>query len=102
MDTEYYYVIIKPKRGDFITNTREEDNQIMSDHFTYLKKLLEDDKLLLAGPTLIETDPFGLIIVKTESEKEARDLVENDPSVKSGIQKIMDFRPFRPSLMGNK
>ena len=95
-------MIIKPTRADFITTPREEDNQIMSAHFTYLKKLLEDDKLLLAGPTLIETDPFGLIIVKTGSEQEARDLVENDPSVKSGIQYIIDFRPFRPSLLGNR
>ncbi len=102
MDLEYYYVIIKPTRDDFITNPKKEDNEIMSDHFTYLKKLLADDKLLLAGPTLIETDPFGVIIVKTESEKKARDLVENDPSVKTGIQKIIDFRRFRPSLMGKK
>ena len=59
MDHDYYYVIIKPTREDFIKNPRDEDNGIMSDHFNYLKKLLEDDKLLLAGPTLIETDPFG-------------------------------------------
>lgn len=98
----YFYAIIKPVRRDFMTNPTEEDNRIMGEHFTYLKSLLEQNKLLLAGPTLIETDPFGVIIVKSGSEEEAKSLVENDPSVLAGIQKLADFRPFRPSLLGNK
>ena len=98
MEKNHYYAIIQPTRKDFITNPKDEDKQIMSDHFLYLKKLLEQGKLYLAGPTLIETDPFGLIIFETESESEARELLESDPSVKLGIQKIADFRPIRISL----
>ncbi|MHA2091018.1 MAG: YciI family protein [Candidatus Kariarchaeaceae archaeon] len=93
-----FYAIITPSRKDFITNPREEDSKIMSDHFLYLKKLLEDGKLYLAGPTLIEEDPFGLYIFDTETEEEARALLDNDPSVKAGIQIVTDFRPIRLSL----
>ncbi|MHA2062275.1 MAG: YciI family protein [Candidatus Kariarchaeaceae archaeon] len=92
------YAIITPSRKDFITNPREEDSQIMSEHFLYLKKLLEEGKLYLAGPTLIEEDPFGLYIFDTETEEEARTLLDNDPSVKAGIQIVTDFRPIRLSL----
>ncbi|MCY3414446.1 MAG: hypothetical protein INQ03_22555 [Candidatus Heimdallarchaeota archaeon] len=99
---KYFYAIIKPKREDFMTNPSDEDNQIMSEHFQYLKGLLDQDKLLIAGPTLIETDPFGLIIVKSESESEAKAMLENDPSIKSGIQSLIDFRPFAASLVGKK
>lgn len=94
----YFYVIIRPLRQDFLTNPDEEEAKIMSDHFHYLKSLLEQNKLYLAGPTLIPDDPFGLIILDTESEEEARALLENDPSIKSGIQEIADLRPIRLSL----
>jgi len=96
--SNHYYVIIKPHRQDFITNPKENEDKIMEDHFYYLKSLLKQKKLYLAGPTLISEDPFGLIILEAESEEEARELLENDPSVKAGIQEIVDFRPIRLSL----
>ncbi|MFW9901998.1 MAG: YciI family protein, partial [Candidatus Thorarchaeota archaeon] len=55
-------------------------------------------KLYLAGPTLITEDPFGLIILEAKTMEEAKQLLENDPSVKSGIQQIADLRPIRLSL----
>ncbi len=97
-EEQYFYVVIKPYRQDFIINPKEEEEQIMSDHFLYLKSLLEQQKLYLAGPTLIPEDPFGLIILEAETEEDARNLLENDPSVKAGIQQIADFRPIRLSL----
>ncbi|MHA2028490.1 MAG: YciI family protein [Candidatus Kariarchaeaceae archaeon] len=98
MEKHHYYAIIRPTRKDFITNPTDEDNKIMSDHFIYLKDLLNQGKLYLAGPTLIESDPFGLVIFETASEAEARSLLERDPSVSTGIQVIADLRPIRISL----
>ena len=95
---QHYYAVIKPYRQDFITNPKEEEEKIMSDHFFYLKSLLEQKKIYLAGPTLITEDPFGLIILEVKTVEEAKELLENDPSVKSGIQKIADLRPIRLSL----
>ena len=40
----------------------------------------------------------GVIIFETKTEKEAKKLLEEDPSIKAGIQKIDDFRPIRLSL----
>ena len=94
----HYYVIIKPYRQDFITNPKENEDKIMEDHFHYLESLLKQKKLFLAGPTLIPEDPFGLIILEAKTEEEAKELIENDPSIKAEIQKIADFRPIRLSL----
>ncbi|MHA2392810.1 MAG: YciI family protein [Promethearchaeota archaeon] len=95
---QHFYGIIKPYRKDFLTNPESAEEKIMSDHFIYLKSLLKQKKLFLAGPTLIKEDPFGVIILETETEDEARDLLEKDPSIKAGIQKIADLRPIRLSL----
>ncbi len=97
-EIKHYYAIIKPYRQDFITNPKESEDKIMEEHFYYLKSLLEQNKLFLAGPTLIPEDPFGLIILEANSEEEAKNLLENDPSVKTEIQKVIDFRPIRLSL----
>ena len=101
MTEQHFYAIIKPYRTDFITNPKESENLLMSDHFHYLKKLLETKKLVLAGPTLIEDDPYGVLIFETENIEEARNLLEQDPSVKARIQKIADLRPIRLSLFRN-
>ena len=97
-EKKHFYAIIKPYRKDFILNPIENENTIMERHFSYLKNLLKNNKLYLAGPTLIESDPFGVIIFETDTEEEARDLLMQDPSIKSGIQKVADFRPIRLSL----
>ncbi|MHA2251162.1 MAG: YciI family protein [Candidatus Kariarchaeaceae archaeon] len=97
-EINHYFAVIRPTRRDFIINPMEEENRIMNDHFMYLQKLLKKGKLYLAGPTLIEEDPYGILIFETDSEEEARKLLENDPSVKQGIQVIDDFRPVRLSL----
>ena len=94
----HYYAIIKPYRQDFLTNPKENENKTMEDHFFYLKSLLDQKKLYLAGPTLITEDPFGLIILEAKTMEEAKELLENDPSIKSGIQQIADLRPIRLSL----
>jgi len=96
--SNYYYAIIKPYRQDFLTNPKENENKTMEDHFFYLKSLLDQKKLYLAGPTLITEDPFGLIILEAKTMEEAKELLENDPSIKSGIQQIADLRPIRLSL----
>jgi uncharacterized protein YciI len=97
-EKKHFYAVIKPYRKDFILNPTEKETAIMESHFLYLKNLLENNKLYLAGPTLIESDPFGLIILETETEEEAKELLRKDPSIKSGIQKVADFRPIRLSL----
>ena len=99
MGKKHFFAIIRPYRQDFITNPKAEEDKIMLDHFSYLKTLLKQKILFLAGPTLIPEDPLGILIFETESEEKAKKLLENDPSVKSGIQKIVDLRPIRLSLV---
>ncbi|MHA2502304.1 MAG: YciI family protein [Candidatus Kariarchaeaceae archaeon] len=94
-----YYAIIKPYRDDFMTREVPEESEIMRLHFQYLKTLMDKGKLIMAGPTLVPTDPFGVYILETETESEARALMDNDPAVLAGIQQIQDFRPIRVSLL---
>jgi uncharacterized protein YciI len=75
-------------------STPEED-KLMSDHFAYLKSLLDEGTLILAGPALGPV--FGLIVFEAEDEAAARQLIERDPSVAAGLQ-TPELYPFRASL----
>ena len=98
-DLNHFFATITPYRKDFVTNPNEKENSIMSEHFLYLKSLIESGELFLAGPTLKLDDPFGVLIFECDSEKKARELLTNDPSIKAGIQTISDLRPIRLSLV---
>jgi uncharacterized protein len=88
--------IIRPPRPTFMDDSTPEEDAVMSAHFEYLKGLLEEDKLILAGPSL--EPPFGVIVFEAESEEEARRLIAADPSVSAGVQSP-ELHPFRASLL---
>jgi uncharacterized protein YciI len=76
-----------------------EEGQVMDEHFAYLRQLLSEGKLLLAGPSL---DPvFGVIVLVAETEDEAWELIRADPSVRAGVQ-TPELHPFRASLVAGR
>lgn len=77
-----------------------EEDAIVDEHFEYLKDLLAQGALILAGRT-INSDPtgFGIVIFKAGSLPEAISIMENDPAVKKGVMQS-DLFPYRVALMG--
>jgi uncharacterized protein YciI len=76
-----------------------EEDRLMDEHFAYLRQLLADGKLLLAGPSL---DPvFGVIVLVADTEDEAWELIRADPSVRAGVQ-TPELHPFRASLVAGR
>jgi uncharacterized protein YciI len=68
----------------------------MSEHFQYLKALLHDGTLVMAGPALDAA--FGLVVYEAEDEEEARGIMEGDPSVAAGVMSAT-LHPYRTSLL---
>lgn len=79
-------------------NWTERENQLVAKHFARLKELLKDGKLVLAGRTTTN-DPkqMGLIVVETDSEEEARQIMQNDDAV-SGKIMTAELFPFTVAL----
>ena len=88
--------IKKPYKENFAVTMTEEDARIMSIHFEYMQGLLEQGKLIMAGP--VTTGEFGFSVFEAESEEEARQIVENDPAVRNGIMTPVIY-PYRVSLL---
>jgi len=77
-----------------------EEDAIVDEHFEYLKDLLAQGVLILAGRTL-NSDPagFGIVIFKAGSLPEAFRIMGKDPAVKKGVM-VAKLFPYRVALMG--
>ena len=58
---------------------------------------MADGTLILAGPTLGQTNT-GIAIIEAPDEASARRIMEEDPTIASGIAQD-ELRPFRLSLL---
>ena len=88
---------LNPTRENWPNEMTEKEEKIMKDHFVYLQKLLKEKKLIMAGP-VFSNPVYGLIILQVDSQAEAREILEKDPSVISGLL-TYDVSPMRVSLL---
>jgi uncharacterized protein YciI len=81
-----------------MSDASADEERIMRDHFAYLQRLLGEEKLLLAGPSLEPV--FGIVVFRAADEHAAWQLVRGDPSVRAGVQ-TPELHPFRTSLLAD-
>lgn len=92
----HFVYLIRPVRPDFLQSATAEEEVTMDRHFQYLKGLAAEGRLMLAGPCLDAA--FGIVILVTESEDEARTMMENDPAVLGGVM-VSELHPFKVSIL---
>lgn len=100
--TQYLYKI-QPTRPEMLSvGATDEESEITSQHYYYLKKMKDEGVVVLAGRTL-NTDPssFGIIILNADSEQAAREVMNNDPAVSSGVMRA-EFFPYRVAIMAGE
>lgn len=93
---QQFVYIISPQRENFLKTMTVDEETIMDRHFDYLKAMLASGDLILAGPCTDGT--LGLIIFQAESAEAARQVMDNDPSVKAGVMRAV-LHPYRVSLI---
>jgi uncharacterized protein YciI len=95
-----YLYRIQPTRPAMLTDgaTPEED-AIVSQHFNYLKDLMAQGVVILAGRTLnTDETTFGIIIFNAASDAAAQHIVDGDPAVRQGVMRATLF-PYRVALI---
>jgi uncharacterized protein YciI len=74
---------LHPPRPDFAATMTQEESAVFAEHFQHLQRLLDEGTLVLAGPTLGESNT-GIAIFEADDEESARRVMESDPAVASG------------------
>lgn len=76
----HYFVRLLGKRPGWPADMTPDEKEIMAEHFEYLKQLVAEKKVVVAGPVWKPT--FGLMILRVDSETEARKIMAEEPSVR--------------------
>jgi uncharacterized protein YciI len=77
-----------PPRPTFDKDATPAELALMEQHFAYWKDLNEKGVCLFGGPVLDPRGVYGILVVRAQSEDDARALGSGDPSVKAGVNKI--------------
>ena len=73
----------------------EDEAAVLAEHFNYLVNLASEGKLSLVGRTANNDETtFGLALINSPDEAEARHIMDNDPAISAGIMTAELF-PFR-------
>jgi uncharacterized protein YndB with AHSA1/START domain/uncharacterized protein YciI len=106
-----FIYFITPAREDFFdTGPRPEEEKLIGEHFEYLKGLLADGTLILAGCCVdppaypvgskavsLDMPAPGIVIFEADDEESARKTMEGDPAVREGVFKAR-VHPFGLAL----
>ena len=92
-----WLVVLRPVREEMPFEPTEEESRIVSEHYEYLKQLRAEGRLVLAGPSALPGDTFGLGIFDQDDRAEVEAIVATDPAVTSGIM-TAEIRPYRISV----
>ena len=93
---EWIY-FIHPPREDFAATMTADERAVWDTHFERLQRLLAEGVMILVGPTLGRINT-GIAVFEAPDEDHARRLMEEDPTVSSGIARG-ELRPFSVALL---
>jgi uncharacterized protein YciI len=78
-ETESYVIILRPAPEYGSQGTDE----IVGQHFQYLKKLIDEGKVMMAGR--FSEVLIGLIMLEVENRDEAEQIMSMDPAVSANV-----------------
>jgi uncharacterized protein len=94
-----YMYKVQPVRPEMLSEGHtDKESRIIGEHFDYLKQLMDDGILILAGRTLTtDYSSHGIAIFEARDDDHMRDIAQNDPAV---IQKQFraEWYPYRIAL----
>jgi uncharacterized protein len=90
--------LLRPVRAAMVDAPTEAEGEVLGAHFAYLEELREAGRLIVAGPSVVAGDTFGLVVLEFEQEAEALAAMERDPAVTGGVM-TAQLRPLRLSVV---
>jgi uncharacterized protein YciI len=84
-----FLVVMRPARAGL-----EGEPDVLDAHWAYLRQLHAEGKLVVAGPSWVGDDPFGVGVFDLRDRAEVEAIVAADPAVTSGWL-TPEIRPMR-------
>ena len=93
MSKQHFFVRLIPPRPTFPMDMTAEERSLMMEHVKYTHESFSEGKVLIFGPVMCAA-PFGMAVFEAADESEVKATLENDPSVRAGLNKF-EIAPMR-------
>ncbi|HVZ55389.1 MAG TPA: YciI family protein [Chitinophagaceae bacterium] len=101
MDTpQYFFTKLVPSRPSFALDMTESERAVMQEHVAYWNDLMTRNKVVVFGPVMDPRGPFGMGVIRVETEEEARSITQGDPAARILAYEIFPMRAVLPAQSG--
>ncbi len=87
-EKKHFMIKLIPPRPTFANDMTEEEGNIMKQHAAYWKDKADKGIAVVFGPVFDPKGVYGLGVIEVENENQAHAFTADDPSVKSGLNRI--------------
>src|SRR5271168_3349058 len=94
MTKQHLFVRLIAPRPTFPMDMTPEEKSLMQQHVVYTHEKFAAGKVLIFGPVMAPTGAFGMAVFEAADEAEVRGILENDPTVKAGLN-TFEIHPMR-------
>jgi hypothetical protein len=94
MSKQHFFVKLIPPRATFPMDMTPEERALMLEHVHYTQEKFAAGKVLIYGPVMVPTGAFGMAVFEAADEAEVRGVLQNDPTVRAGLNKF-EIHPMR-------
>lgn len=81
---KYFVCRLMPPRPTFAFDMTDEERAMMLEHASYWREQMVRGKVLIFGPVADPEGPWGLGVLKAQSEEEVETFEAGDPAIQSG------------------
>lgn len=92
MEKKYYVLYLNPSRPDFAMTMTDEEHNIMMQHIAYWQEHAQNGTMLVFGPVMDMSGPYGLGIIAVDSDEQLKSLIAGDPA---GKINHYEYHPMR-------
>lgn len=92
---EFAYVVRPAFDRSFLERATEDERAVFEAHGAWLEARYAEGRVRFAGRC--DNGPFGLVVLDVRDEVEAKRLMEEDPSIRAGVQRA-ELHPFKTFL----
>ena len=89
----FFCKLIAP-RPTFAMDMNEAEAQLMNEHAGYWRSWMEKGNVVAFGLVADPAGPYGIGIIEVEDAAAARNLTDNDPTIRSGRGFSYDVQPM--------
>lgn len=85
---QQFFMRLIPPRPNFASTLTQQELDVMQHHAAYWAEEFKTGKVLVIGPVSDPKGDFGMAVLECASLAEAQAMADNDPSVKSGMNRV--------------